>query len=156
MRPEQETRERRVVRLTRQAEPEPRRRRELRWEYDENGYLRFRGRLPAEIGARLIAAVDAIATRANPARECSAERTGTPTGETESLATRRAEALISLVTGEKGADHATDVVVHISLDDPERLGHEPAARIADGPALPGITAERLACTAARPDHGSRR
>jgi uncharacterized protein DUF222 len=132
-----------VVRLTRQARTDPSHpHRELHWDYDEHGYLRIRGRLAAEHGAQLIAAINNLINTANP-------HPGEP-DSAESLATRRADALAVLLTGQAEPSDNTQVIVHLSLDDSveddERAGRPPAARIAGGPALPRASAERLACT----------
>ena len=141
----------RIVRLTRQARADPAHPdRALHWDYDKDGYLRIRGRLPAELGAQLVAAIDNLATQSGPAQARSAERADTHSNPGEPLAARRADALAALLTDHFDPSENTQVIVHLSLDDnPEddpQPAHEPAARIAGGPALPRASAERLACT----------
>lgn len=137
----------RIVRLTRQARAEPAHPdRALHWDYDDDGYLRIRGRLPAELGALFIAAINSLAEEPDNAQPRSAER-----GENTvaPLATRRADALGALIASHVDPTENTQVIVHLSLEDSPQddaqPGHEPVARIAGGPALPRARAERLAC-----------
>jgi hypothetical protein len=154
----------RVVRLTRQARADPTTRHAERcvsWHWDDEGCLVLRGRLPAEQGARLVAAITALLEdpapegRRTPPRERSAERERTPpkhppagtSGDATTampspivpLAARRADALTALVTGGASCPPA-QVVVHVDAD-------KATAEIQNGPAIAPATAERLSCAA---------
>jgi hypothetical protein len=123
-----------VVRAARQAQADPelaQSRRHLGWSWDDDGTLRLHGRLSAEQGALLLAALASITDRPQPA-QCSAEHSDTP------LPARRADALLELVAGD-GAP-AAELVVHLDAD-------EGTARIDHGPAIPRRTAERIGCGA---------
>jgi hypothetical protein len=115
--------------------------------WDQDGSLRFFGRLPADQGAAFI---EALHTRAatihgeNGDPCCSEGHTRPPIGA------RRADALIDLMTG---GGIQTQIVLHA---DPAALactarGTEPRAGeilyLRDGPAIPSELARRLTCDA---------
>ncbi|MHA6622148.1 HNH endonuclease signature motif containing protein [Pseudonocardia sp. DLS-67] len=131
-------------------------RRSLTWRWDEDGSLVARIRFTPEDGATFIAAIDAQVPARTPIRhpvEPSPEelderaREQEPGPAVDRMEARRADALLTLITG-----HATDedgpvvergtaqVIVHLDA----ATG---AARIAGGPEIPSSTAERLACDA---------
>jgi len=120
--------------------------RSLGYHYDDDGSLVLRGRLPAEIGALLVQAIDAaVASLAAGA--------DVPAGTLEPLDMRRADALGSIVESfvRHGAEEAPGsdrfrVVVHV---DAETLQERVAGRceIEDGPSIAAETARRLACDA---------
>jgi hypothetical protein len=122
----------------------------LWWHTDADGSLVVRGRLPAEIGALFVraleAAVDSLPIPA--AKDVSAE---TSSDELPRSRKRRVEALATLAesflaTGPRdlsGSDRQ-QIVVHV---DAETLRHSHAGRceLEHGPAIASETARRLAC-----------
>lgn len=109
--------------------------------WDEDGCLQFSGRLPAELGAVLVRALEAAETfdeggPAEPSREPRA---------------RRADAVVSMADGFLADDNGPrssgerhQVVVHV---DAEVLGEEGDGRcsIEAGPVIAAETARRLSC-----------
>jgi hypothetical protein len=94
------------------------------WHYDDDGALVLRGRLPAEEGALVVAALEA-------AREIDADS---------------ADALLSVVTGPGRS--TPEVVVHVDV---ETLTDGPASTVGvldDGAPIPAETVRRLCCDAA--------
>ena len=129
-------------------------RRSLTWRWDEDGSFVLRGRLPAEDGAVVLAALDALLAD-------SAESPVHPeTDSAESPATmdppaaRRADALVHMAEltlaggteGAPGGEH-TPVVVHVDAE--TLVGHDDDGEcsLEDGPAIAPETARRLACSA---------
>lgn len=133
--------------------------RSLSYFYDEDGSLVVKARLPAEIGAQFVKALDAAlriesaappdqADRSTPASsDVSAETSEAPL----SFAARRADALA--VISESFLAHGTEeltggdrhqIIVHV---DAETLQERTAGRcgIEQGPSLASETARRLAC-----------
>jgi hypothetical protein len=104
--------------------------------WDEDGMLRVEGRLTAEDGALLMAALEAAKEEIpEDARE---EGLGPPA--------QRAQALMSIVRGEKEAK--CELVVHV---DAETLSSDTvvtSSEVSGGPALAPETARRLGCDAA--------
>ena len=111
--------------------------------YDEDGCLVLKARLPAEIGARVLKALDAAAN--DVSAETSEER--------PSLGVRRADALGQIA--ESFLQHGSEamsggdrhqIVVHV---DAETLRESCAGRceLEDGPSLSAETARRFACDA---------
>src|SRR5579875_376494 len=138
-------------------------RRGLRWRWEDDGSLSFTGRLPAEDGALLLAALQAFqepaAERADDSAESSmqlwVDGEPVPTPEKPSADARRADALITLVraalTAADGTGHAAqpaEVIVHV--DAATLAGDEIHERseLNDGPALAPETVRRLSCDAA--------
>lgn len=209
----------RVVRHTRQATTDPvaAARRELSWRWDDDGTLVLRGRLPAEQGALLVAAITKVtgapasskvcgcaedggvgrgrrarpaghdASRTGEAVERRAGRCDASTGEPverpaghaaawtdEPVAARRADALLTLVTGGRQVAPAVVVVLDTGSDADTGTDAGPvadaasatgtggdsgstpvacakaapgSARFQGGPAIPIRTAERVGCNA---------
>ena len=120
-------------------------RRFVRTFWDEDGSLRFFGRLPADDGAAVLEAIEAKASQLHGENGdpcCPDGWSRAPIGA------RRADALTELVTG---GGCRTEVVLHADL---EALactaqGEEPRGgkllHLRDGPAIPSETARRLAC-----------
>ena len=151
-------------------------RRGMQWSRASDGSLVVRLRLPAEQGAQLVAAVEALvaedATSLRPTTALPDEPTNSgpgqprpgsaagrdrpgggsaepPLREADPLAARRLDALLHLVAGRQALRPPT-VVVHVRAD--EEASSEPAGRptawIEDGPAINPVVAERLTCAAA--------
>ena len=115
-------------------------RRYLRWEWDEDGSMRIRGRLNADEGALLLMALEAakapVGRGEDPVRQSRADALA--------LVARAALA----ADGERPTGDPCEVVVHV---DAETLaGDEITQRseLADGPVLAPETARRLSCDAA--------
>jgi hypothetical protein len=122
----------------------------------QDGSLKFFGRIPAEVGAAVLEAIETKAAQihgedGDPCR---------PDGWTRApIGVRRADALAELVTG-GGVE--TTVVLHADL---EALacaakGDQPRAgdilHLRDGPAIPSETARRLCCDSKITVHGLNR
>jgi hypothetical protein len=118
----------RAIRAETGGSEEPDDRLQLHADWLEDGSLSLHGRLSAEDGALLLAALQAVELP----READGLR----------LAQRRAAALAELA---RGAARPCEVVVHVDADSlaGERI-HE-RCEVADGPALAPETARRLAC-----------
>lgn len=117
-------------------------RRTLSWYHDADGSLVVRGRFTPEDGAELVAALTALVPAPTPVGQDPEQAPG-PAADRDGA--RRADALLELVR-RQGADAPVvargeaRVVVHIDAS-------TGTARLADGPEVPGPTAERLACDA---------
>ena len=132
--------------LTREAQQQATR--SLRYHFDDDGSLLLKARLPAEIGALVIKALQAAVSEM-PLPDV-------PAGTSEqkpSFAARRADALGLLAEGylENGATLSTGgdrnlITVHVAA---ETLRHKTAGccEIEEGPAIAAETARRLACDA---------
>jgi hypothetical protein len=114
-------------------------RRYLRWSWDEDGSLLLQGRIPADEGALLIAAIEEVETR-----EVGREPVGA----------RRADALMSVVRSAQAAPDAErtggdrcELVVHVDVETlaGDLIHHRSEVR--DGPSLSPETARRLGCDA---------
>ncbi|MBJ7332677.1 MAG: DUF222 domain-containing protein, partial [Solirubrobacteraceae bacterium] len=123
----------------------------LSMEWDEDGALRVRGRLPADQRALLMKAIE-IAAEQLYAAETSAE-TPTPAAarRADALAVVADHALAEHEHGRSGGDR-TQIVVHIDADTLAETDcsndHATGRRELDsGPAIPRATARRLACDA---------
>lgn len=145
-----------------QEPPPPR----LWWQWQDDGTLRISGRLTAEDGAALLAALGAVvqAVRVTKAREpADAEATdrdsvdvpvvrsaGAGSVSTNIVGQTARLASEGVRTGRSGA--AAEVVVHVDADLITRLRSEAdrglaRAHVDEGPALALATIERLACDA---------
>ncbi|BBG05060.1 MULTISPECIES: DUF222 domain-containing protein [Pseudonocardia] len=117
-------------------------RRTLSWYHDTDGSLVVRGRFTPEDGAELVAALTALVPAPIPVGQDPEQAPG-PAAAPDGA--RRADALLELVR-RQGTDAPVvargeaRVVVHIDAS-------TGTARLADGPEIPGPTAERLACDA---------
>ena len=112
----------------------------LRWEWDEDGSMRIRGRLSAEDGALLLTALEAakapVRRGADPVRQSRADALA--------LVARAALA----ADGERPSGDPCEIVVHVDAD---TLGGDEIAQrseLAEGPTLAPETARRLGCDAA--------
>jgi hypothetical protein len=122
-------------------------RRFVRHFWEEDGSLRFFGRLAADDGAAFVEALEtrAAALYGEDGDPCCAEGRSRP-----SIGARRADALVELVTG-GGAQ--TQVVLHAdtaALACVARSGESRAGEVLflrDGPAIPSDLARRLTCDA---------
>ena len=124
-----------ALRATTERAREAPEREELVHYWDDDGMLRIEGRLTAENGALLLAAIDAASDNAEG-----------------HLGQRRAQGLVSLVRGEVG-DEARDpappeLVVHVDVESlaGEQVGLR--SEIEDGPVVAPETMRRLGCDAA--------
>ncbi|MET0660055.1 MAG: DUF222 domain-containing protein [Steroidobacteraceae bacterium] len=129
--------------------------RSVRWQYDADGSLLLRAKLPAEIGAIVLKAME-LAIKEIPLEQVSQSRAdvpaGTPTVKSTPCA-RRADALALLaesflehgVAATNGGDR-NQIVVHVAE---ETLRNHAAGccEIEHGPAIAAETARRLACDA---------
>jgi hypothetical protein len=121
----------------------------LWWFHDPDGSLSIKGRLPAEVGALFIKALQA-AEDAVPSKNVSAETfsdTCLTTGarRVEALS-RMAESFLANGPAEHAGGDRQQIVVHI---DAQTLKHDHAGRceLEHGPAMAAETARRLACDA---------
>jgi Domain of unknown function (DUF222)/HNH endonuclease len=121
--------------------------RKLTYFYDADGSLLLKGRLPAEIGAQLIKALEAAA-QDEEAEDVSAE-----TSERPSWGARRADALGRIA--ESFLKHGLEVlspgdrqqiIVHVDAHT-LREGGAGRCEFEDGPAMAAETARRMACDA---------
>ncbi|ANY07123.1 HNH endonuclease signature motif containing protein [Pseudonocardia sp. HH130630-07] len=150
-------------------------RRSVSWYHDVDGSLVLRGRLAPEEGAALIAAIEGRVSASAPAPTPTVPTAPTgPTGPVDldtrpaglpsdldqrgleqapgpavdRIAARRADALVDLVRHRDAGDGAGPVVergtAHVVVHLDVASG---TARLADGPEIPGVVAERLACDA---------
>jgi Domain of unknown function (DUF222)/HNH endonuclease len=122
--------------------------RAIHYQYDEDGSLILKGRLPAEVGALVLKALQA-AIDATPLPDAPA---GT-SEKTPSWAARRADALGQLAesflehgSGTLNGGDRNLITVHVAA---ETLRHKEAGccEIEDGPSIAAETARRLACDA---------
>jgi hypothetical protein len=122
-------------------------RRHLEHFWDEDGSLRFFGRLASDEGAALI---EALETRAatiygEDGDPCCGEGVKRP-----SVSARRADALVELVTG---GGVQTQLVLHADVEALACAAHGEEPRsgeilfLRDGPAIPSAVARRLTCDA---------
>lgn len=130
------------------------------WEWDDDGSLLFRGRLPADDGALLVRSLEAARDELHVSAETCEEDEEDVSAETSvgGIADRKApsnaDALVSIADSALAAgaeEHAGgeryEVIVHVDagvLESDEASG---ACEIADGPALAPETARRLSCDA---------
>lgn len=132
------------------------RERSVTWSYDDDGALVLRGRLPAEQGALLVAALEAARDRLGPPVAAAADVPAGTSEAREPVCARNADALLALAEtalGEQPAARSADryqVVVHVDaavLTAAETAGEHAAGRceLAAGVPLPAEAARRLAC-----------
>ena len=150
-------------------------RRYLRWEWADDGSLRFRGRLPAEDGALLVAALSraeqqiehdapAPAPPPEPVPDPESELDSfvippTPEGEDTDTATRHrnraADALVTVVRTALAAEpferravsDQSEVLVHVDAATLDADSVADRTDLNDGPSLAPETVRRLACDA---------
>ena len=129
----------------------------VEWEWDDDGSLIVRGRLPAEDGALLVKALEAgrsqLRAKARPAAQAEADADADEGGSAEPRVTNAdavahmAETMLANGIAQRNAGERYQLVLHV---DPAALSEDaPDARCAleDGPAIPAETARRLACDA---------
>jgi Domain of unknown function (DUF222)/HNH endonuclease len=135
--------------------------RKVTYFYDADGSLILKGRLPAEIGALVVKALDA-AVNDSPVRDVSAERPAQPAAcgivvqasdERPSWGARRADALGRIAESflQHGAEALSSgdrqqIVVHVDVET-LRDGGAGRCELEDGPSLAVETVRRLACDA---------
>ena len=122
--------------------------RELTYFHDDDGSLVLKGRLPAEVGALLLSALDAAIKNTNPAdisAETSAERPKPSVRRADGLAVIAESFLKHGAEALSGGDRH-QIVVHV---DAETLREGTAGRceLEEGPAMAAETVRRLACDA---------
>lgn len=120
----------------------------VRYFYDEDGSLVMKGRLPAEVGALFVKALDAAMKDTWP--DVSAETSE----QRPSFAARRADALAQITESflAHGAEALAggdrhQIVVHVDAGTLQEssAGAAGGCRIEEGPSIPTETARRLAC-----------
>ncbi|MGI9205975.1 MAG: DUF222 domain-containing protein, partial [Woeseiaceae bacterium] len=124
------------------------------YHYDDDGSLVIKGRLPGEVGAMLIKALDQAVDRADNEQGVSAE---TPVETRPTFATRRADALARvtesyLESGDQPSSSADryQVMVHVSAETlapavSADTSQNESCRIEAGPHVSAETAQRLCC-----------
>lgn len=129
---------RRVRRVTPADAAEAHRRRSLRWQWDTEGrMLQLSGRLPAEAGATVVAAIERVAEAAKP---------DPATGVFDPYEARAADALVELASSHLGAassPHRATVVVH--ADVAALTGGAGVVEVEGGPSLDVEALRRQAC-----------
>jgi Domain of unknown function (DUF222) len=127
--------------------------REFHWGYDEDGAVVFGGRLPAELGALVVRALEAARDALGPPPKESPDGLDPLIAEeSTSPRARNADALVALARtkiAERGSSaEVYQVVVHVDAD-ALRGSAEPRGdcRLDDGSPLPASIARRLACDA---------
>jgi hypothetical protein len=129
--------------------------RALHYYHDETGCLVFRGRLPAELGAVLVKALEAAGDFFDQERaDVSAETSADPYMAENRFAARRADALGLLAESflARGAATASggeryQVVVHVDGETLKQEGQGDRCELESGPCLGAETARRLSCEA---------
>ncbi len=122
----------------------------MAWEWEEDGSLRLRGRLPADQGALLVKAIEIVSDHLRVEEPANVSAEAPAAG---SIGASRADALASIAdgalagttAGRTGGDRV-QLVVHIDAD---ALAGDAGGRceLDRGPALSRATARRLACDA---------
>ena len=120
--------------------------REFNYHWDDDGSLVFKARLPAEVGAMLMKALQASIDHAE--KEVSAD--DVPSGQTrEPIAARRADAIAEmaetyLASGPAKSSSADryQVMVHITAETSAGESH-----VEDGPHVTAVTSKRICCDA---------
>jgi hypothetical protein len=112
----------------------------LRWTWNEDGSLRLEGRLPAEDGAVVLSALDALQAPAGEAEDYAASPAGAC----------RADALVAMARSATsfGGSRPCELVVHVDAQTLQADEVVERCHVADGPALAPETARRLGCDAA--------
>ena len=121
----------------------------LWWFHEPDGSLTIKGRLPAEVGALFIKALQA-AEDAVPPKNVSAEtsldeRLTTGARRVEALG-RMAESFLSTGPQELSGGDRQQIVVHVDAQTLKH-DHEGCCELEHGPAIAAETARRLACDA---------
>jgi hypothetical protein len=134
----------------------------LTWDHDDDGSFLIRGRLPAEEGAVLVAALEAARARMeeSPSAEASTGAVDEPGGASAeapstSAGEARADALMLMAdaflggadTARTGGDRY-QVVVHVDTETLQQDGRGRTCELASGAPLAAETARRIACDSA--------
>ncbi|UUY02095.1 HNH endonuclease [Svornostia abyssi] len=119
----------------------------LAMEWEDDGALRVRGRLPAEQGALLMRAVEIVAEQLRA--DAAADQVPTPAGarRADALAAIADQALAGPGAGRTGGDRV-QLVVHVDADTLSDADDHGRCELEHGPALTRATARRLACDSA--------
>jgi hypothetical protein len=124
----------------------------LSCEWEENGYLRISGRIPAADGALLLAA---LAAAEKEALRAGATEDPTKSFDANPAGARRADALVTVARTALSAREAprtgsdpTEVIVHVDVETLTADQVKVISELDDGPAIAPETARRLACDAA--------
>jgi Domain of unknown function (DUF222)/HNH endonuclease len=133
--------------------PATRRAHELRylsWSWNEDGSLRITGRLPADDGALLLAALEqtdqpSTAPTDSPSRTYEADPAGAR--HADALAAM-ARTVLDTAPGRRAGGDPVEVVVHVDADTLAADQVHECSEIEHGPALAPETARRLGCDAA--------
>jgi hypothetical protein len=136
----------------------------LTWHWDDDGSLVLRGRLPADEGALMVAAVEAgrdavhrdlAVARCDEAEDdagCVSAETSLPSaravGNADALVLMAETVLAHGATPAPGGERH-QIVVHVDVDTLRDAseGNRGRCELDDGPAIPAATAQRLACDA---------
>jgi hypothetical protein len=112
--------------------------REFDYRWDDDGSLVFKGRLPAEVGAMLMKAIDRAVDHAD--KDVTAETR-------EPVAARRADAIAEMAESylsngpaKSSSADRYQVMLHVSAETPEGPAH-----IEDGPHVTAETSQRICC-----------
>lgn len=128
--------------------------RSFNYHYDDDGSLKFNGRLPAEVGAMLVKALDKAVNLADHEQNISAE---TPVELRPTFSTRRADALARITesyleSGDRPSSSADryQVMVRVpaetlALDVSAETPQNESCHIDEGPHVSAETARRLCC-----------
>src|SRR5713226_7183329 len=123
---------------------------------DEDGTVVLRGRLPPEVGALLLRALDAARETLYQRRRAVGPPASDPATEAPTRPQQQADALALLA--ETALHHALDpgapgeryqVVVHVDAAVLADADHPGQSVLEDGPRVPAGTSQRLACDASR-------
>ncbi len=125
-------------------------RRYLRWSWDEDGSLLLQGRIPADEGALLIAALDEAEKRDRVEQggkrgDSVAERAGAR--RVDALMTVARSALAAPDADRHGGDRC-ELVVHVDVATLASEAVQQRSEVEDGPAISPETVRRLGCDAA--------
>jgi Domain of unknown function (DUF222)/HNH endonuclease len=118
----------------------------LSWSWEDDGSLQLEGRLPADDGALLLAALKRAEEPPPDPAEASAE-----TSSFEAVSARRADALVSLARSalaERPGGDPCELVVHVDAETLGGQGAQSCGELANGHPLPAETVRRLGCDAA--------
>jgi hypothetical protein len=127
--------------------------REFGWCYDDDGAVVFKGRLPAELGAVVVRAIEAARDTLGPPPSEAAEGVDWRVAElTLSPRARKADALVALAQtalAEKASSaDVYQVVLHVDADALEGpVAGMGRCTLEDGDPLPAAAARRLTCDA---------
>jgi hypothetical protein len=131
--------------------------RHLTWNWDDDGSLCFRGRLPADEGALLLAALNSEESRSEGARAGAGsghEGDSAESPSPETAGQSRADALVSMArttlgggTAERKSGDPCGLVVHVDFQTLAADEVHSRSELEEGPALAPETVRRLGCDA---------